>query len=156
MTTTRPKSRGALGAALALALVLAAAGQESGMDDRAVPFQPGALVQFAVSDLDRSVAFYRDVLGLKMNLRNDALSWAKFDTALPGLTLGIGQSETVEGSGTTSLNLTVGDADAARELLESRGVVFKGDTVRIPGVVTLADFTDPDGNLIRLAGPPTG
>jgi len=43
---------------------------------------------------------------------------------------------------------------AARTLLESRGVVFSGPTQIIPGKVALAGFRDPDGNQLRLAGPP--
>lgn len=31
---------------------------------------------------------------------------------------------------------------------------FRGETVIIPGKVALAAFADPDGNLLRLAGPP--
>ena len=65
----------------------------------------------------------------------------------------LGQSEDVQGSGTMSINLAVADCDAARARLEARGVEFLGPTVNIPGVVRLADFLDPDGNKIRLAGP---
>ncbi len=41
-------------------------------------------------------------------------------------------------------------------ILESRDVVFDGPTIEVPGVVRLADFKDPDGNRIRLAGDPDG
>jgi predicted enzyme related to lactoylglutathione lyase len=60
----------------------------------------------------------------------------------------------VEGSGTTSLNISVRDIEAARSALEGRGVEFTGPIIDIPGVVRLADFRDPDGNKIRLAGAP--
>lgn len=46
------------------------------------------------------------------------------------------------------------DVVAARRLLESRGVSFNGPTQIIPGKVALAAFSDPDGNRLRLAGPP--
>jgi predicted enzyme related to lactoylglutathione lyase len=52
------------------------------------------------------------------------------------------------------INLGVANVAAARELLESRGVKFTKPTQVIPGKVALADFTDPDGNRLRLAGPP--
>jgi hypothetical protein len=35
--------------------------------------------------------------------------------------------------------------------VEERGVKFSGPTINIPDKVKLADFTDPDGNRIRLA-----
>ena len=114
-------------------------------------WEPSLLVQLRVSDLDRSIAFYRDVLDFDLVLRNDALLWAKFDTGIRNLRVGIGVGEKVEGSGTTSLNFGVKDIDSARSILESRGVVFKGPTMTIPNVVKLADFTDPDGTRIRLA-----
>ena len=50
-----------------------------------------------------------------------------------------------------SLNFSVRDIAEARTRLETRGVVFKGETMTIEGVVKLADFDDPDGNRIRLA-----
>jgi predicted enzyme related to lactoylglutathione lyase len=50
------------------------------------------------------------------------------------------------------VNLAVRDLDAMRLRLETAGVKFLGPTKDIPGVVRLADFLDPDGNLIRLAG----
>ncbi len=117
-------------------------------------FQPAVLVQFAVADLDRSIEFYRDVLGLEFELRIDELQWARFKTAIDGLTLGLGVQDEVTGSGTTSLNLGVANVPTARARLEEAGVEFLGPTQTIPGVVQLADFLDPDGNKIRLAGHP--
>ncbi len=48
----------------------------------------------------------------------------------------------------------VANVDAGRRTLEAAGVVFQGATLLIPGKVKLAGFTDPDGNRLRLAGPP--
>lgn len=128
------------------------AGTEQKSDTHAsVAYAGTLLVQLRVADLDRSVAFYRDVLGLRLKLRNDALKWAKFDTGIKGVTIGVGEGPTVEGSGTVSINLGVIDIEAARAALTARGVVFPKATITIPGVVKLADLTDPDGNRIRLA-----
>jgi hypothetical protein len=52
--------------------------------------------------------------------------------------------------------ISVVDVAAAGKLLEARGVVFRGETVVIPGKVALAPFADPDGNALRFAGPPPG
>ena len=59
-----------------------------------------------------------------------------------------------KGTGAVVINFSVVDVVAARKLLESRGVVFSGPTQIIPGKVALAGFRDPDGNQLRLAGPP--
>ncbi len=144
-------------APLALVLVAALAALAPVQEPAPAPpervrWQPTVLVQLAVGDLDRSIAFYRDTLGFELELRDDELGWARIATGIRGVTIGLGVQDVVKGSGTASINLGVGDLDAARALLERRGVVFAGPTIEVPGVVRLADFADPDGNRIRLAG----
>jgi predicted enzyme related to lactoylglutathione lyase len=119
----------------------------------AVTFQAVSVLQLAVGDLDRAVAFYRDTLGFKLTFSSDELGWAELQTAVPGLSIGLSLEEDVGGTGSASLNMAVGNAVEARARLEARGVTFVGETLVIPGVVTLADFVDPDGNQLRLAGP---
>ncbi len=116
-----------------------------------IEYRPTLLVQLRVADLERSVHFYRDLLDMKVVHRNDALKWVKVSHGIDGVTIGLGQAEDVGGSGTLSINLGVRDIDAARRLLEQRGVKFEKPTITIPGVVKLADLRDPDGNKIRLA-----
>lgn len=115
--------------------------------------QPALLVQLAVADLDRSIAFYQDVLGFELESRNDAIQWARMKLGIEGVTIGLGVQGEPEGSGTVSLNFGVGNLARTRAVLESRGVSFDGPTINIPGVISLADFRDPDGNKLRLAGP---
>lgn len=145
---------------LILAGLLSVAGLSAAPDDDAPPAAPATieygdqlLVQIAVRDLDAACAFYGEVMGLKLESRNEPLKWAQF--VLPtGARLGVGEAQTVAGSGSVSVNISVQDIDAARRLLEARGVRFAGPTLEIPGVVRLADFSDPDGNRMRLAGAP--
>lgn len=112
------------------------------------------LIQLRVADLDRAIAFYRDVLGFELFLRNDELAWAKLRSPVRDVVIGVGVSDEPKGSGTLSLNFSVANIEDARRRLEERGVKFTGPTITIPGVVKLADFADPDGNRIRLAGAP--
>lgn len=121
-----------------------------------IPWQPTLLVQLRVADLDRAVAFYSETLGFELERIDRPLKWARIKSGISGVVIGLGEGEGVEGSGTVSLNFGVGNIDRARAILESRGVVFLGPTQNIPGVVRLADFKDPDGNLIRLAGHSPG
>lgn len=117
----------------------------------AIGWKPTLLVQLAVEDLDRAVAFYHDVLEFDLERRDDDLQWARMKCGVKGVTIGLGVQPRVKGSGSVSLNFGVDDITQARRVLEARGVTFLGPTIDIPGVVQLADFKDPDGNLIRLA-----
>ena len=117
-------------------------------------YRPNVVVQLNVASLDKSIVFYEQVLGFKTVERRDDLKFAHVETNVPGLELGLGEGGTEKGTGAVVINFSVVDVVAARKLLESRGVVFTGPTQIIPGKVALAAFRDPDGNQLRLAGPP--
>jgi catechol 2,3-dioxygenase-like lactoylglutathione lyase family enzyme len=117
-------------------------------------YRPTVVLQLGVSDLDKSIAFYEQVLGFKTVERRDDLKFAHVETNVPGLQLGLSAGSTLKGTGAAIVNISVLDVAASRKLLESRGVVFTGPTQVIPGKVALAAFRDPDGNQLRLAGPP--
>jgi predicted enzyme related to lactoylglutathione lyase len=117
-------------------------------------YRPSVVVQLSVSDLGKAIAWYEQVLGFKTVDRRDDLKFAHVETNVPGLQLGLGEGGAQKGTGAVVINFSVVDVVAARRLLESRGVVFSGPTQIIPGKVALAGFRDPDGNQLRLAGPP--
>lgn len=116
-----------------------------------VRYRPSLLVQMRVSDLDRAVRFYQETLGFELRLRSDTLQWAELTFGMPNVAVGLGAGAEVKGSGSVSLNLGVEDVDAARTALEAKGVEFAGPTMTVPDKVKLAEFSDPDGNRIRLA-----
>jgi catechol 2,3-dioxygenase-like lactoylglutathione lyase family enzyme len=118
-------------------------------------FRPLTTLQLLVADLDRSLRFYEDVLGFKVRERRDDLKFAHVATNVPGLELGLNQvASPVPRPAGTVLNFSVRDVEAGRRALEARGVKFAGPTHVIPGKVALAEFADPDGHRLRLAGPP--
>jgi len=78
--------------------------------------------------------------------------WAQLQTPVPGLIVGIGQSEEgVKAGGGATLTFAVEDIDAARAYLEGAGVRFDGETRQIEDMVRLATFYDPDGNTLMLS-----
>jgi catechol 2,3-dioxygenase-like lactoylglutathione lyase family enzyme len=104
-----------------------------------------------VSDIDRSIAWYRDVLGFELIYKLDDWGWAELRSPVAGVNVGIGQNEDVEPRGGATLTFGVADIDAARGHLEAHDVRFDGETREISGMVRLATFYDPDGNTFMLA-----
>ncbi|AWB96332.1 glyoxalase [Agromyces badenianii] len=105
-----------------------------------------------VSDLDRSIAFYRDQLGFALDhdTRNEHMHIAQLTPPGSGCSIVIGslpsQNEMAPGS-LHGLQLVVADAEAARAELIGRGVEASAITVfdeRDGG--TFFGFADPDGN----------
>ncbi len=141
---------------LALALMAAAVVMGVQPPNRAgeIKYRPELLIQLGVSDLDRAITFYTSALGFELTERRDDLRFAHIDTNVPGLQIGLNAVADPKGTGTAVLNISVANVAAARRTLEDRGVSFRGETVVIPRKVALAAFADPDGNLLRLAGPP--
>jgi predicted enzyme related to lactoylglutathione lyase len=117
-------------------------------------YRPGVVLQIGVADLGKAITFYEQVLGFKSVERRDDLQFAHIETNVPGLQLGLSVGGALKGTGAAIINISVADVASARKLLEARGVVFTGPTQIIPGKVALAGFRDPDGNQLRLAGPP--
>jgi catechol 2,3-dioxygenase-like lactoylglutathione lyase family enzyme len=114
-------------------------------------------IHVSVSDIDRSIAFYRDVLGARFLFDVPGQSMAFFD--LDGVRLYLGTPESPEFRSTPLLYFSVEDVDDAYATLRERGVEFVG----APHVVHrtaeaelwMAFFHDPDGtNLAIMAERP--
>ena len=114
-------------------------------------------VMLPVSDLERSVAFYRDVLGARLIARFDPPGLAFFQLGEVRLLLEHG----VTPSG-TCLYFEVPDIHVACAALEERGVVLDSQPHLIhcdddgvfgpPGTEEwMAFFRDPDGNILAFA-----
>lgn len=139
---------------VALAAPLLLAVPSEAQPPPSLAWEPSLLIQLQVKDLDRSIRFYEGTLGFRIAERRDDLQFAHVDCGLKGLQLGLSAGSTIPpGASSVVLNFGVtGDIEAARKALEAKGVVFVGPTVVIPGKVRLAEFKDPDGYRLRLAG----
>lgn len=111
-----------------------------------------------VADMARSVAFYRDQVGLPLRFASEEFSG--FDAG--GLTLMLNRPDRMAEAASaglaalTEIVLEAPDIVAAHAALRQRGVAFRLE----PRVVTsdgkrdllAADFRDPDGHVLSLTG----
>src|ERR1044071_2477569 len=106
-----------------------------------------------VSNMDRAVRFYTEVLGLKLAYRFGD-HWASVEVG-KGLTIGLhpASAEMPAGrKGSMSIGLELGGTtiEDAMSRLERKGVQFHG-AVNDSKAGKFVSFDDPDGNLIYLA-----
>ncbi len=106
-------------------------------------------VWFWVSDIDRSVGFFRDTVGLAL-LRRDGDDWAELDAGPVRLGLHAGRPEMRELPHGGTVVLRVEDLDASKLALEGRGVVFDEHVGEVEGRARFASFADPDGNALQI------
>jgi predicted enzyme related to lactoylglutathione lyase len=110
-----------------------------------------------VSDQDRALEFYTNVLGLEKRVENPTPDGSRF------LTVGVngddfqlvlwpgtpGQAEPAMGRPPASITIETDDCRKTFEELRSRGVEFVSDVIEFRGVY-VAQFKDPDGNLLQI------
>jgi catechol 2,3-dioxygenase-like lactoylglutathione lyase family enzyme len=113
-------------------------------------------VNVGVRELERSIAFYRDVLGFKLVFSEPEFHYAAFDVG--GLKFAIAASEIdgftgqPPGNRHTGIGLVVEDVDAAHKELTGKGVAFPMPPAKQPWGGYMGVFSDPDGNLYYLDG----
>jgi lactoylglutathione lyase len=113
-----------------------------------------------VSDMSRSVAFYRDILGLAMKFESPG--WSEFQTGATTLALHGAQARPGGGdrtpagpmAGTCSIGFSVEDLAATHRELSARGAQFVlAPTEQVNEGIRLAICVDPDGLAILFAEP---
>lgn len=112
------------------------------MKIRAVDF-----VMYRVSDLSRAVKFYRDVLGLTLEMQNEQFHWAEFDCG--NVTLALYAGEGLSAGAGARVALAVDDIAAAHTQLMAQGVRLGGPP-QDWGVCQSLEVFDPDGNALLL------
>jgi catechol 2,3-dioxygenase-like lactoylglutathione lyase family enzyme len=103
-------------------------------------------IYYYVRDLDRSIAFYSDVLGFKLSSR-DAVARLYVDDVLVELVPEADQAKLV-GNGNARLCLEVCDIQEAVSTLRAKGVPARD--IRSVDRGRVAEIEDPDGNEVVL------
>jgi lactoylglutathione lyase len=111
-----------------------------------------------VSDMERSVEFYRDKLGIPLKFQSP--EWTEFQTGTTTLALhggGVPQQQGANGdpskqAGTCSIGFNVPDVDQTFEDLKAKGVFFVMPPTQGEGEgIKLAVAIDPDGLPVSFA-----
>ena len=103
-------------------------------------------VYYHVKDMEKAIAFYRDVLGFRLKSRDYV---ARFD--VDGVLFELvpaHESQSISGPGNARLSLGTSDINEAVRYLESRGVKASAPKQEVGGMLSL--FHDPDGNELCL------
>jgi len=111
-----------------------------------------------VSDMDRSVEFYRDKLGIPLKFQSS--EWTEFDTGATTLALhgggvpaeGPPSGDPSKRAGACSIGFTVENVDKTYEELKAKGIRFVMPPMRqeAEGII-LAVAVDPDGLPVSFA-----
>ena len=110
-------------------------------------------VGIRVTDQERALRFYADVLGLQTRVDRplgNGARWIELAPAEAGVTLALEPATNDAPAGTeTGIRLITLDADAENARLKSQGVEV-GEVLRWPGVPPMFMFHDPDGNRMEI------
>ena len=113
------------------------------------------MLMLGVTDMRRSVGFYRDVVGFPVQFGNDEVTF--LDAG--GVTLVLQTRKALpptDNGDRTEIVLPVEDIDAAHRTLQERGAAFRVEPRIVTGDRLAADFRDPDGHVLSIFGPRRG
>lgn len=116
----------------------------------AITYDGGLTCAFGVSDLDRSIAWYQDVLGFKLLYRAGDIGWCELATGVDKVNVGLSERREGSGAGGSTLTFGVTSLEEAKAELERHNVRLDGDIMEIPGLVRLLTFFDPDANALMF------
>jgi lactoylglutathione lyase len=107
-----------------------------------------------VSDIDRSVSFYRDVLGIPLEQDAHDLDWyaARFPSGVRFALHGAHEGAMPQPPGSVIVDFVVDDVDEALRRLEQAGVAIRSVMRERWG--STIEVADPDGHRIQLYAKP--
>lgn len=114
-----------------------------------IQYDGGLTVSMPVSDLDKSIDWYQNVLGFELQYRMDEIGWCEVVSPVAKVNVGLSVVEKPNPGGATP-TFGVEDINAARQSLDKHGVRIDGDVVKIENMVNLLTFYDPDDNALMF------
>ncbi len=115
------------------------------------------VVSYNITDWQQAKKFYGETLGLPVAaFMGDEVGWMEFgekDGTHLAINLWRGPEPVPPRNGGATVVFSVDNAYKTIEELRKRGVKCD-DVEAIPNMVTYANFYDPEGNRLQVAGPP--
>lgn len=113
-------------------------------------YDGGLTCSIGVSDVDRSIGWYCEVLGLELLYRRDDIGWCELRSPVERVNVGLSEVEEVALGGGAVLTFGVTDIEAAKAKLDDLNVRQDGAIRDIPNLVRLLTFYDPDENALMF------
>jgi catechol 2,3-dioxygenase-like lactoylglutathione lyase family enzyme len=117
-----------------------------------------AMVILYARDPIRSLAFYRDVLG--MTVREQSPEWVELDGGGVSIALHVSPKPVERTDTSPWVVFSVDDVRAAYDALAAKGVRFLKPLTQVCGDEKnrglAGDFSDPDGNMLSIFGMVSG
>jgi catechol 2,3-dioxygenase-like lactoylglutathione lyase family enzyme len=110
------------------------------------------IVMLGATNNARSVAFYRDKLGLALKGQSEGFAFLDGGCVTLCLSEPLAR-ESHPIAGATEVVFSVEDVRAAYEALAARGVEFTHEPRSVTGQLWAANFNDPDGHKLSVFGP---
>jgi len=110
-------------------------------------------VAIPVAQLERAEAFYRDVLGLEVGLRDEPRRWVFLRAGGHDGMIVLQETPGAWPSLHFAFTVDAGDIDRATALLQGRGIAVDGPYVHDWMPAKSVYFSDPDGHQLELCAP---
>jgi catechol 2,3-dioxygenase-like lactoylglutathione lyase family enzyme len=110
------------------------------------------VVMLGVAELARSVAFYRDKLGIAVTGQNEGFAFLDGGGVTLCLSEPLGRAVKPM-TGATEVVFSVDNVTGAHQALTARGVEFAQAPFQATGAMWAANFRDPDGHILSVFGP---
>ena len=111
-----------------------------------------SIVMLGVKDMSRSVAFYRDRIGLAVQHQMPGFAYLNAGTVTLCLSEPLAKNRE-HTAGATEVVLAVEHVRVAFAELQALGVEFVNEPRVVTGTSWAANFLDPDGHLLSVFGP---
>ena len=109
------------------------------------------MVMLGVEHLERSLAFYRDLLGLQVRNQIPGFAFVNAGHITLALSEPLSRARPISGE-SVELVFSVPNVKPAYETLRERGVAFTNEPRNVNGPFWAANFNDPDGHMLSLFG----